>query len=238
MGNILILGANGSVAEPLIKFLSGKHKIIGIDSYEIDSFSKPDVIKLDVSDSKQFREFLHSIKDENFPDCLVNLSGRIVSRAILDSFNSNDEFGNIDDTAHYGDFNDNVSCQATPMLVFSEELIKRRKKGKIINFSSVNSRGVFGQFGYSSAKSTIESMSRNLALEVGMYGIQINCISPGYIDLPNLSKNVNEVGISRVIQRSALKKLVDIQDVCFAVDFFINSSGVSGTTLQVHSNIG
>ena len=238
MGIVLILGANGSVAAPLIGFLSAKHKIKCVDNYVIDPVSKLDFAQLDVSNSDQFRNFLASIKDDDFPEYLVNLCGRIVSRSILDSFKPNEDFEKIDIFAHLDDFNENVACQAIPMLVFSEELIKRKKKGKIINFSSVNSSGVFGQFGYSAAKSTIESMSRNLALEVGVYGIQINCISPGYIDLPNLPKNMNEIGISRVIQRSALKKLIDIQDVCHAVNFFINSSGVSGTTLQVHSNIG
>ena len=102
----------------------------------------------------------------------------------------------------------------------------------------MNSKGVFGQFGYSAAKATIESMSRNLAIEIGIHGIQVNCISPGYLDLPNLSMNMNKTGINRVIQSSALKKLVDVEDVCFAVDFFLKVSGISGTTLQVHSNIG
>lgn len=238
MGNILILGSNGSVAEPLIEFLGASHRIKCVDSYVKNPSSEPNFTQLDVSNSEQFRNFLTSIKEDDFPEYLVNLCGQIVSRAMLEAAKSHDEVFQIDDFAHMQDFTENVNCQAIPMLVFSEELIKRNKKGKIINFSSLNSKSVYGQFGYSAAKSTIESMSRNLALEVGAYGIEINCISPGYINLPNLPKNMNEIGISRIIQRSALKKLVDIQDVCLAVDFFIKSSGVSGTTLQVHSNIG
>jgi NAD(P)-dependent dehydrogenase (short-subunit alcohol dehydrogenase family) len=238
MGTVLILGSNGSVAGPLISYLSSKHRIKCVDSDVIDPASKLDFAQLDVTNPGQFQEYLASIKDSDFPEYLVNLCGRIVSRSILDPNILNANSVKIDHDAHLGDFNDNVSCQSIPMLVFSEELIKRKKTGKIINFSSMNSSGVLGQFGYSAAKSTVESMSRNLALEVGVYGIQINCISPGYIDLPNLSNNMNQIGISRVIQKSALKKLVDIQDVCLAVDFLIKSEGVSGTTLHVHSNIG
>jgi 3-oxoacyl-[acyl-carrier protein] reductase len=238
MGNILILGASGSIAYSLIDYLGANHKIKCIDNNLENAKGELNIAQLDVSDSEKFREYLALLSDDDFPECLINLCGQIVSRALLDVFISDERSMQIDEIAHLKDFNDNVNCQAIPMLVFSEELIKRKKKGKIVNFSSVNSKGAFGQFGYSSAKSTIESMSRSLALEVGIHGIQVNCISPGHLNLPNLTKNMNENGINRVVQQSALKRLVDVNDVCLAVDFLLSTSGVSGTTLHVHSNIG
>ena len=238
MGNLLILGANGSIAESLIDYLGTRNRIQCIDSDDWKRGNEINFTRLDVSNSEIFRRHLMSIRDEDFPECMINLCGKIVSRALLDTPVPDEVAVQIDENAHLNDFDENVKCQAIPMLIFSEELIKRNKKGKIINFSSLNSKGVFGQFGYSAAKATIESMSRNLAIEIGIHGIQVNCISPGYLDLPNLSMNMNKTGINRVIQSSALKKLVDVEDVCFAVDFFLKVSGISGTTLQVHSNIG
>lgn len=238
MGNVLILGAKGYVADSLINHLETRHKLKCIDREQNNNGIDHDFTQIDVSDAEQFREYLISINDDDFPDFLINLSGHIISRALLETLINDKHSFKIDLIAHLKDFGENLDCQVIPMLVYSEELIKRRKKGRVINFSSLNSKGVFGQFGYSSAKATIEAMTKNLALELGIHGIQANCISPGYLNLPNLLQNMNDNGINRAIQQSALKKLVDVKDVCLAVDFLMSTSGVSGTTIQVHSSIG
>jgi NAD(P)-dependent dehydrogenase (short-subunit alcohol dehydrogenase family) len=54
--------------------------------------------------------------------------------------------------------------------------------GKIINFGSI--AGVCGLpnwAAYSAAKGAIISLTKTLAMEVGEYGINVNCISPGAI---------------------------------------------------------
>jgi NAD(P)-dependent dehydrogenase (short-subunit alcohol dehydrogenase family) len=57
-----------------------------------------------------------------------------------------------------------------------------RRYGKIINFGSI--AGVCGLpnwAAYSAAKGAIISLTKTLAMEVGEYGINVNCISPGAI---------------------------------------------------------
>ena len=54
--------------------------------------------------------------------------------------------------------------------------------GKIINMSSVAAeKGILDRVDYSAAKGGILSLTRALALEVGQYNINVNCISPGMI---------------------------------------------------------
>jgi len=58
----------------------------------------------------------------------------------------------------------------------------KRKYGKIINFGSI--AGVCGLPNwaeYSAAKGAIISLTMTLAMELGEYGINVNCISPGLI---------------------------------------------------------
>ena len=60
--------------------------------------------------------------------------------------------------------------------------MKERRKGKIINFSSI--RGVNGGKGnvsYATAKGAIISMTKSLAMEMGPYGVTVNAIAPGAI---------------------------------------------------------
>jgi NAD(P)-dependent dehydrogenase (short-subunit alcohol dehydrogenase family) len=62
-----------------------------------------------------------------------------------------------------------------------DHMIERRF-GKIINFGSI--AGVCGLpnwAAYSAAKGAIISLTKTLAMEVGEYGINVNCISPGAI---------------------------------------------------------
>jgi len=57
-----------------------------------------------------------------------------------------------------------------------------RKYGRIINFGSI--AGVCGLpnwAAYSAAKGAIIALTKTLAMEVGEYGINVNCISPGAI---------------------------------------------------------
>ena len=59
----------------------------------------------------------------------------------------------------------------------------RRKKGKIINVSSV--WGIVGascEVHYSAAKAAVIGLTRALAKEVGPSGIQVNCVAPGVVD--------------------------------------------------------
>ena len=60
--------------------------------------------------------------------------------------------------------------------------MKKRHKGKIINFSSV--RGINGGKGnvtYAAAKGAIISLTKSLALEMGGYGVTVNAVAPGAI---------------------------------------------------------
>ncbi|MGH9747311.1 MAG: SDR family NAD(P)-dependent oxidoreductase [Candidatus Acidiferrales bacterium] len=59
----------------------------------------------------------------------------------------------------------------------------RRKSGKVINIGSMYS--FFGSGlvpSYSAAKGAIIQLTKSMAIELGPYNIQVNCIAPGWID--------------------------------------------------------
>lgn len=68
------------------------------------------------------------------------------------------------------------------------ELKKSKVGGNIINITAQISSAWY-QIGVNAAKSAIDAMTRNLALEWGSYGIRTNSIAPGPIaDTPGLTK--------------------------------------------------
>ncbi len=64
-----------------------------------------------------------------------------------------------------------------------------RRYGKIVNMSSVTGpivgTPVGGQTAYGSSKAAVIGFTKALALEVAQYGINVNCILPGYIYSPS-----------------------------------------------------
>lgn len=61
--------------------------------------------------------------------------------------------------------------------------MKEARYGRIINLASVAGNcGLPGRADYSAAKAGIIGFSKALAMEVGCYGITVNCISPGLIE--------------------------------------------------------
>ena len=64
----------------------------------------------------------------------------------------------------------------------AREPMQRQRSGKIINISSLAGlRGTEGGPPYSIAKAGVAHYTKVLAKELGPYGVNVNCIAPGYI---------------------------------------------------------
>ena len=57
-------------------------------------------------------------------------------------------------------------------------------RGAIVNISSVNGMGTFGEEAYSAAKAGVNSLSRNMATKYAHLGVRVNVVSPGTIQTP------------------------------------------------------
>ena len=76
------------------------------------------------------------------------------------------------------------SCQ-----VFGK-LMKKNKKGCIINISSVSSNPPLSKaFTYSVAKSGIKNLTQNLARELAKFNVRVNAIRPGFFPTEWSKKN-------------------------------------------------
>ena len=62
-----------------------------------------------------------------------------------------------------------------------------QRRGKIINIGSMYGKiGVPRYAAYCASKAAVEALTRSLAVEWARYGIQVNCLAPGYVntDIP------------------------------------------------------
>jgi NAD(P)-dependent dehydrogenase (short-subunit alcohol dehydrogenase family) len=64
----------------------------------------------------------------------------------------------------------------------ARHMIEQGIRGRIVNTSTIGARACHtDRLVYDSAKGAVEVMTRNMAYELGPYGISVNCVAPGNI---------------------------------------------------------
>lgn len=119
--------------------------------------------------------------------------------------------------------------------------MRAKKSGRIINIASIAGRqGVATQGHYAATKSTVITLTRVLAQEVGIDGITVNAICPGII-LTEMGKN--NLGSDEAIRHwetvASLKRLGYPEDIIGPVRFFASNQSdfVTGQSLNVCGGI-
>ncbi|MDX6330800.1 MAG: 3-oxoacyl-[acyl-carrier protein] reductase [Streptomycetaceae bacterium] len=113
--------------------------------------------------------------------------------------------------------------------------------GRIVNISSGAGRSVSltGIQAYASAKAGQIGFTRQMAHELGRFGITVNCIAPGFV-LSNPStikqwESYGEQGQAALVEGVAVRRLGKPEDIAHGVRFFVSedSSWISGQTLSI-----
>lgn len=104
-----------------------------------------------------------------------------------------------------------------------------RSFGRIVNISSVHGlRASEFKVAYVTAKHGLEGLSKVTALEGGPHGVTSNCVNPGYVRTPLVTKQIadqarthgiaeQEVVETILLSESAIKRLVEPEEVASLV---------------------
>jgi 3-oxoacyl-[acyl-carrier protein] reductase len=107
--------------------------------------------------------------------------------------------------------------------------------GRIVNISSITaSTGYSGLSVYAATKASLVGFTRSLAREVGRMGVNVNAVAPGFVNT-DMTQGMTDEQREQIARRSALKRLVEIDDVANAVEFLLDdrSKNITGTVLTV-----
>ena len=114
-------------------------------------------------------------------------------------------------------------------------------RGRIVNVSSTSALGNRGQANYSAAKAGIQGFTKTLAIELGRFGITVNCVAPGFIVSDMTRATAARIGQdwdAYVAARAAaipVARAGQVEDIANAVSFFAADAAgfVSGQVLYV-----
>jgi 3-oxoacyl-[acyl-carrier protein] reductase len=119
--------------------------------------------------------------------------------------------------------------------------MKERRWGRIVNISSAAGLTVSktGIQAYTSAKAGQIGFTRQMAKELGPFGITVNCIAPGFIrSNPTTERqweSYGERGQRELVEGIATRRLGDPTDIANGVQFFVSerSGWVTGQTIAI-----
>jgi 3-oxoacyl-[acyl-carrier protein] reductase len=131
-----------------------------------------------------------------------------------------------------------VRLNTTSPMVLTKHVVRFMMAdggGRIVNISSITAfNGYSGLSVYAATKASLIGFTKSLAREVGRTGVNVNAVAPGFVST-EMTKGMKEEDRQRIERRSALKRLVDVEDVANAVDFLLGdgSRNITGTVLTV-----
>ena len=186
-------------------------------------------MKLDVTDSEQVSNLVKNIgEDFGSVDILVNNAGITKDNILLRM--KEDEWDDI--------INTNLSSVYKTSKAVLRGMIKNRS-GRIISITSVvGAMGNAGQSNYAAAKAGMIGFTKSLAREVGVRGITVNTIAPGFI-VTDMTDSLPEDQKEALASQIPMGRLGTANEVADAVLFLAGdgASYITGQTLHVNGGM-
>jgi 3-oxoacyl-[acyl-carrier protein] reductase len=224
-------GARGIGAATALRLAADGAKVAVTD---LDVDGAPEgvlAIPCDVTDRDQVEAAFERVASELGPvDVLVTCAG--VTRDNLIHKLSDDDWDIVIGTHLRGTF--------LAVRTAQQQMVPRRT-GSMVLISSTSALGNRGQTNYAAAKAGIQGMTKTLAMELGRYGITVNCVAPGFVETRMTQAIAERTG--RDWQEIKAELAADIplgrigqpEDIASAIAFLAGdeASWISGQVLYV-----
>ena len=233
---VLITGATGGIGNSLVKKfdqLGAQIAATGTNEEKLkmlkQNFKDVEIEKFKLEEHDKIEGFIEKIEKKlNGIDILVNNAGITLDNLSIRLTEENwKKVLDINLTSTF------LMCK------FAIKKMLRKKYGKIINITSiVGHTGNLGQSNYSASKAGIVAFSKSLALEYAKKNININCVSPGFIQT-EMTEKINEEFKNQLISKIPSGSLGTGEDVSNCVAFLASdlANYINGETIHVNGGM-
>jgi 3-oxoacyl-[acyl-carrier protein] reductase len=163
-------------------------------------------------------------------DILVTSAGIIRDNLLFKM--TDDDWDSVIDTHLKGTFLAVRAAQAAMV---------EQRSGAIVLISSTSALGNRGQTNYSAAKAGLQGMAKTLAIELGPFGVRVNCVAPGFVETAMTRQTAERMGVSfeQFVESASsqipLRRTGKPEDVAGAIAYFCagDAGYVTGQVLYV-----
>ncbi|WP_158588496.1 SDR family NAD(P)-dependent oxidoreductase [Henriciella mobilis] len=241
--NAVVTGASRGIGEAIARTLAeggARVALVARNTEALEKLAKqlpndPVVLHADLSSPEGWKPLAEAILEQLGPvDILVNNAGVAVQEPA----------GKVTEEGLDTTLTVNVRNLILLTDALSDSL--KSRKGNIVSISSVSAfSGSIGQIAYSASKGAVNSMTRNLSLDLGRSGVRVNAVAPGVID-DGMWKTAFDAGLDREKTMERIGKVVALegrwgsaQNVADAVAFLASDKAdyITGQVLRVDGGI-
>jgi 3-oxoacyl-[acyl-carrier protein] reductase len=236
---VLVTGATRGIGKAIALTLGGAGAtVIGTATTEsgADNISKVFAenkisgkgMKLDVTDNEQVSNLVKDIgEDFGSVDILVNNAGITRDNILLRM--KEDEWEDI------------ITTNLSSIYKMSKSVLRgmiKNRSGRIISITSVvGAMGNAGQSNYAAAKAGMIGFTKSLAREVGLRGITVNAIAPGFIET-DMTDSLPDDQKEALASQIPMGRLGTVDEIAQAVLFIAGDGGSYITGQTIHVNGG
>ena len=235
---ILVTGANRGIGLNIIQRLNNDgYTVIGTSrtddganliSQEINSNGGKG-LKMDVTNQESINSAIKNIQDEyGALYGLVNNAGITNDNLLMRM--TDEQWLSV------------IETNLTSIYRVTKSIVKdmmKAREGRIVNIGSiVGMMGNAGQSNYSASKSGLLGFTKSLARELSSRNINVNSISPGFIDT-DMTKALSDDQIDNLSKNIPLGRIAESSEVSSVVSFLLSddSSYITGENINVNGGL-
>ncbi|MBS3650624.1 3-oxoacyl-[acyl-carrier-protein] reductase [Pseudaminobacter sp. 19-2017] len=232
----LITGATGGIGEAIARVLHAQGAIVGLHGTRVEKLEalasdlgeRTKIFPANLSDRDEVKALGKAAETElEGVDILVNNAG--ITKDGLFVRMSDEDWDSV------------LEINLTAVFRLTRELthpMMRRRKGRIINISSVvGVTGNPGQANYCASKAGMIGFTKSLAQEIATRNVTVNCVAPGFIESA-MTEKLNEKQKEAIMAAIPSKRMGTGDEVAAAVAFLASDEAAYITGQTIHVNGG
>lgn len=227
----LVTGGARGIGGATAARLAAEGAKVAVTDLSFDGEDQALQIQCDVTQRDQVESAVaQTVSELGGLDILVTCAGIIRDNLLFKM--TDDDFDSVIATHLRGTF---LAAQA------AQAHMVEQKSGKMVLISSTSALGNRGQTNYAAAKAGIQGMAKTLAFELGPFGINVNCVAPGFVVTQMTAQTAERVGVEfEDFQQAAatqipLRRVGQPEDIASVIAFLCSddASFVSGQVIYV-----